>query len=355
MIRMDNEDNLRARIKVIGVGGGGCNAINRMINSNIKGVDFIAANTDALALKQSLATYRIQLGENSTKGLGAGGNPEIGRTAAEESRDVIRQALEGADMVFVTAGMGGGTGTGAAPVFSAMAKEMGILTVALATKPFSFEGSVRMKQADAGFKNLEGTADTILIIPNQKLFTVIDKRTLIEEAFNTVDDVLRQGVQAITDIITSQSVIQVDFADVKAIMKDAGKALMGIGEGKGEKRTQDAINRAMDSPLLENISIEGARGLLVNITGNPQNLTMFEVAEAMEIVKKEVSKECHVYFGQTYDSSMEDDVKVTLVATNFEEKSARDDTKPDYFDAQFSAPEEPDAVDVPPAMRKKTY
>jgi len=355
MIKVEGEDNLRARIKVIGVGGGGCNAINRMINSNIKDVDFIAANTDALALKQSLATYRIQLGEESTKGLGAGGNPEIGRTAAEESKDVIRQALEGADMVFVTAGMGGGTGTGASPVFSAMAKEMGILTVVLATKPFGFEGSVRMKQAEAGFKSIEGTADTILTIPNQKLFTVIEKSTLIEAAFNTVDDVLRQAVQAITDIITSQSVIQVDFADVKAIMKDAGKALMGIGEGQGEKRTQDAITRAMDSPLLEDISITGARGLLVNITGNPQNLTFFEVAEAMDIVKKEVSKDCHVYFGQTYDSAFEDNVKVTVVATNFEEKSEREEAPVDGFETRFAVPEEPDAVDVPPGMRKKSY
>ncbi|MCD6412959.1 MAG: cell division protein FtsZ [Elusimicrobia bacterium] len=353
---VDNEDSLRARIKVVGVGGGGCNAINRMILSDIKGVEFIAANTDAQALNHSLATYRIQLGEECTKGLGAGGNPEKGREAAEESRKTIEKALEGADMVFVTVGMGGGTGTGASPVFSQIAKEKGILTVVVATKPFIFEGPVRMKQAESGLKDVEGNADTILVIPNQRLLQVIEKNTLAEKAFDRVDDVLRQAVQAITDIITSEATINVDFADVKAIMKDAGKALMGIGEGRGENRAVDAIRQAINSPLLEDVSVNGARGLLVNITGNPKNLTMFEVSTAMELVHKEVSKDVNVFFGQTFDESMEDKLKVTVIATNFEKgKHPKSEMEPTFYtryDGQ-EGPESEEDINVPPSLRKK--
>ncbi|MFH1352038.1 MAG: cell division protein FtsZ [bacterium] len=352
---IDNEDNLRAKIKVIGVGGGGCNAINRMIKSNIKGVEFIAANTDAQALRQSLATYRIQLGEESTKGLGAGGNPEVGKEAAEESRELIRKAVAGADMVFVTVGMGGGTGTGATPVFSSIAREMDILTVVVATKPFNFEGPVRMKQAEDGLKNVEGQADTLLTIPNQKLLNVISEDTLADQAFNTVDDVLRQAVQAITDVITSESVINVDFADIKTIMKNAGRALMGIGEGRGETRAVDAIRQAITSPLLEDVSIAGAKGVLVNITGNPKNLTMFEISKAMELVHKEVSKSVHVFFGQTFDDTLEERIKITVIATDFEKGKKRPSVvSSDMFATQPDA-ERPDAVDIPPELRKKGF
>ncbi len=355
---VDNDDSLRAKIKVVGVGGGGCNAINRMILSNIKGVEFIAANTDAQALNHSLATYRIQLGVDCTKGLGAGGNPEKGKEAAEESRDVIEKAIDGADMVFVTTGMGGGTGTGASPIFSQIAKQKGILTVVVATKPFLFEGPVRMKQAEAGLKEIEGNADTVLVIPNQKLLKVIDENTLAEKAFDKVDDVLRQAVQAITDIITSEATINVDFADVKAIMKDAGKALMGIGEGRGENRAVDAIRQAINSPLLEDVSITGARGLLVNITGNPKELKMFEVSTAMELVHKEVAKDVNVFFGQTFDEEIGDRLKVTVIATNFEKgkKKLDSEMEPSFYsrqDAGFAYQEAEDDIDIPPSMRKK--
>jgi len=353
---VESEDNLRARIKVIGVGGGGGNAVNRMIQSDIKGVEFISANTDAQALRQSLATYRIQLGENCTKGLGAGGNPEVGRAAAEESKEMIKKAIAGADMVFVTVGMGGGTGTGASPVFAAAAKEAGILTVVIATKPFTWEGHVRASQAEEGLKNVEGHADTIIAIPNQNLLSRIDEHTLMEDAYKIVDDVLRQGVQAITDIITSKSLIQVDFADIRAIMKDAGRALMGIGEGRGPNRTIDAIRQAKSSPLLEDISIEGARGLLVNFTGNPENLTMFEVSNAMELVYKEISPKAHVYFGQTYDEKLEDRVRVTVVATNFEKVPRRPERseEEDYYYSKGGAFESSN-IGIPPALRKKGF
>lgn len=351
----DNEDTLRAKIKVIGVGGGGCNAINRMIQSDIKGVEFIAANTDAQALRQSLATYRIQLGEEGTKGLGAGGNPEVGRAAAEESRELIKKAVAGSDMVFVTVGMGGGTGTGAAPVFSGIAKELGILTVVVATKPFNFEGPVRMKQAEEGLKTVEGQADTLLTIPNQKLLSVISEDTLADRAFNTVDDVLRQAVQAITDVITSQAVINVDFADIKTIMKDAGRALMGIGEGRGDSRAADAIRQAITSPLLEDMSIAGAKGVLVNITGDPKNLTMFEISKAMELVHKEVSKNVHVFFGQTFDESLEDRIKVTVIATDFEKGKKHSSSAPSDMFAPEPDVLHPDKVDIPPGLRKKEF
>lgn len=307
-----------ANIKVIGVGGGGSNAINRMIMANLKGVDFVAANTDAQALHVSQAGNKIQFGNKLTKGLGSGGNPEIGMKAAEESREEIIAALRGADMVFVTAGMGGGTGTGGAPVVAEVAKEMGALTVGVVTKPFSFEGRKRMLQAEEGIENLKAKVDTLIIIPNDRLLQVIDRNTPIVEAFRIADDVLRQGVQGISDLIAVPGLINLDFADVKTIMKDTGSALMGIGTGKGENRAGDAAQAAVSSPLLET-SIEGARGVLLNITGG-SSLGLFEVNEAAEIIAQAADPEANIIFGAVIDDNMEDRVRVTVIATGFENR-----------------------------------
>ncbi|PJC39116.1 cell division protein FtsZ, partial [Candidatus Peregrinibacteria bacterium CG_4_9_14_0_2_um_filter_38_9] len=271
-----------ANIKVIGVGGGGGNAINRMIKSGLKGVDFISVNTDAQALYHSDAPTKINIGKATTRGLGAGSNPDIGRQAAEESIDEIRDALEGSDMIFVTCGLGGGTGTGAAPAIANIAKEMGILTVAVVTKPFSFEGHKRKSQAEEGLENLKNKVDTLITIPNDKILSIIDKKTPLNDAFAVVDDVLRQGVQGIADLITVHGMINVDFADVKAVMENAGSALMGIGYGTGENRAEEAAKAAIESPLLE-LSIDGAKGILFNITGG-NDLSMFEVDEAARVI-----------------------------------------------------------------------
>jgi len=355
MIRLVNTaDGQKAVIKVIGVGGGGCNAVNRMISSQIRGVEFIAANTDAHVLKRSLAPYKIHLGEKLTKGLGAGGNPEIGRKAAEESIDSIKNAIKGADMVFVTCGMGGGTGTGAAPIFAAASKEEGILTVVVATKPFQFEGKVRMRQAEEGLKNVEGKADTILTIPNQKLLSIIKEDTLMENAFDIVDDVLRQAVQAITDVIVSEGLINVDFADVRSIMKDSGQALLGIGEGEGENRAMEALERAITSPLLENVSIKGARGLLANITGCRTSIRLFEATQAMTHLQENASEESHVYWGVTYDDSLGDKIKITVIATNFDKEEQRKIRKiPLGEEGLFPSNEEYIDKRIPPQHRKK--
>jgi len=349
---VNDETTLSANIKVIGVGGAGVNAVNRMIASKIQGVEFIVANTDAQALRHSLAPTRLQLGVNLTKGLGAGGDPERGKMAAEEDKETIKDALKGADMVFVASGMGGGTGTGAAPVIAGIAKEeLGALTVAVVTKPFTFEGKVRMSQAEVGLKNLEEKVDTLLVIPNQKLFSIIDENTLALDAFKVADDVLRQGVQAISDIVTSHGMINVDFADVKTIMRDAGKALMGIGIGEDTNRSVIAAQQAITSPLLEDISIKGARGVLVNITGD-EDIRMLEINDAMEFIHKEVSEEANVIFGQAFDTSLEHKVKITVIATNFEKHTRYEKTEEER-DFSFPKREEEEEDERIPAILRK--
>ena len=305
-----------AVIKVVGVGGGGGNAVERMIESGIKGVEFIAMNTDVQVLDLSSAPKKVQLGVNSTRGLGAGGNPETGKLAAEESKSDIRKALDGADMVFITAGMGGGTGTGAAPVVAEIAQELGALTVGVVTRPFRFEGPRRERLADSGVTSLMGRCDTIITIPNDKLLNVVEKKTTLSEAFRVADDVLRQGVQGISDIITIPGQINVDFADVRAIMKDAGPALMGIGYGVGEHRALQAAQGATSSPLLEQ-TIHGAKGLLVNITSS-DDLTLAETSEAMEYIQSLCDQEeVNIIFGTVVDSSLEATVRITVLATEF--------------------------------------
>ena len=305
-----------ARIKVIGVGGGGTNAVNRMIDAGLNGIEFLAMNTDLQVLNISKAPRKLQLGENSTRGLGAGGNPEIGRAAAEESKSEVKKLLDGADLVFITAGMGGGTGTGAAPVVAEIAQELGALTVGVVTRPFRFEGPKRERLADAGVTSLMGRCDTIITIPNDKLLNVVEKKTTLSEAFRVADDVLRQGVQGISDIITIPGQINVDFADVRAIMKDAGPALMGIGYGVGEHRALQAAQGATSSPLLEQ-TIHGAKGLLVNITSS-DDLTLAETSEAMEYIQSLCDQEeVNIIFGTVVDASLESTVRITVLATEF--------------------------------------
>jgi len=308
-----------AKIKVIGCGGGGTNAVNRMIEAGLTGVEFIAMNTDIQVLDISAADYKLQLGENLTRGLGAGGNPEVGRNAAEESKSDIKKSLEGADMVFITAGMGGGTGTGSAPVIAEIAKDLGILTVAVVTKPFKFEGPRRSRLADEGVDNLKDKVDTVIIIPNDRLLGVVEKRATLVEAFREADDVLRQGVQGISDIITIPGIINVDFADVRAIMLNAGTALMGIGIASGDHRAVDAAQAAIASPLLET-SIEGARAALINITGGP-DMTLAEVHEATELIQQATDAEdANIIFGIVQDPNMKDEVRITVLATGFDQK-----------------------------------
>lgn len=311
------EVNPVAVIKVVGVGGGGGNAVNRMVKANLRGIEFIAVNTDAQALYHNEAQVKINIGKATTRGLGAGSNPDIGRQAAEESAEELRQALEGADMVFITAGMGGGTGTGAAPVIAEVAKELGILTVGVVTKPFSFEGHRRRTQAEDGLENLKSKVDTLITIPNDKILSIIDKKTPITEAFTVVDDVLRQGVQGIADLITVHGMINVDFADVKTVMENAGSALMGIGYGTGENRAIEAAKAAIESPLLE-LSIDGAKGVLFNITGG-NDLSMFEVDEAARIITEAADPEANIIFGAVINDSYTGEVKITVVATGFDD------------------------------------
>jgi cell division protein FtsZ len=306
-----------ARIKVIGVGGGGGNALNRMIKSNIKGIDFIAVNTDAQALYHNEAALKINIGKATTRGLGAGSHPEMGRQAAEESAEEIKQALEGTEMLFITCGLGGGTGTGAAPVIAEIARDMGILTVAVVTKPFTFEGHRRRTQAEEGLENLKNKVDTLITIPNDKILSLIDKKTPLTEAFTVVDDVLRQGVQGISDLITVHGMINVDFADVKAIMENAGSALMGIGYGTGENRATEAARAAVESPLLE-LDIQGAKGILFNITGG-SDLSMFEVDEAARIITEAADPEANIIFGAVINDSYTGEIKITVVATGFDD------------------------------------
>lgn len=305
-----------ATIKVIGVGGAGNNAVNRMVDSGIKGVEFTAVNTDRQTLLVSKAATKIQIGEKITRGLGAGANPDIGAQAAEESKAEIAEALRGADMVFVTAGMGGGTGTGAAPIVAAAAKEMGILTIGVVTKPFTFEGKKRLSQAERGIESLKGKVDTLVVIPNDKLLQIIDRKTSIIEAFKMADDVLRQGVQGISDLIAVPGLVNLDFADVKTIMLNQGMAHMGVGRASGENRAEDAAKEAIQSPLLET-SIEGAKGVIINITGG-EDLGLHEVNTAAELVQRSVDPEANIIFGTVTDTSMEDEIQITVIATGFE-------------------------------------
>ena len=330
MIMDDNDLNYMmdgtATIKVIGVGGAGNNAVNRMIEAGIRNVEFIAVNTDRQTLNESKANSKIQIGEKLTRGLGAGANPDIGSQAAEESRAEIAEVLKGADMVFVTAGMGGGTGTGAAPIVAATAKEMGILTIGVVTKPFTFEGKKRLAQAERGIASLKGKVDTLVVIPNDKLLQVIDRKTSMIEAFRMADDVLRQGVQGISDLISVPGVINLDFADVRTIMLNQGMAHMGIGCASGENRAEDAAKQAIQSPMLET-SIEGARGIIINITGG-SDMGLHEANTAAELVQRSADPEANIIFGTVIDESMGDELQITVIATGFEKEDERRASSP---------------------------
>lgn len=347
-----------AKLRVLGIGGGGNNAVNSMIlQSQIKGVDFIGINTDAQALLMSQAIIKVQIGENLTKGLGSGGNPEIGRKAAEESSEKIKKMLEGSDMVFLTAGMGGGTGTGAASIIAKIAKEVGALTVAVVTKPFLFEGARRMVTAESGIEELKDNVDTLIVIPNQRILESVDKKLSLLEAFRVADSVLSQGVQGISDLITIPGLINVDFADVKAIMSSAGSALMGIGIGVGENRAQLAARQATSSPLLE-ISMEGARGVLFNITGGA-DLTMAEVDEASKIISSSADPDANIIFGATIDESIHDQIKICVIAAGFDEANRRlkemvsDKPQEDAEQTIIKEDKEESIFDIPAFLRQK--
>ena len=361
---MESGGSYLAVIKVVGVGGGGTNAVSRMVDAGLRGVEFIAANTDNQALAMCDADIKLNIGHESTKGLGAGANPDVGFAAAAESRDEIKEALKGADMVFVTAGEGGGTGTGAAPVIAEIAKnEIGALTVGVVTRPFDFEGSQRGRQAVEGIDRLREVVDTLIVIPNEKLLAVVERRTSMLDAFREADNVLRQGVQGITDLITIPGLINLDFADVRTIMHDAGSALMGIGTGGGEARCADAARAAISSPLLEE-SVDGATGILLTITGG-KDLGLFEVNDAAEIIQSAADPNANIIFGAVIDESMSDDVRVTVIGTGFDHRpgravrgdrkrreSGRPDRGPRIDDRQRSALEiSDDDIDVPPFLR----
>jgi cell division protein FtsZ len=351
-----------AVIKVVGIGGGGTNAVSRMVDAGLRGVEFIAANTDAQALQMSDADIKLNIGHELTKGLGAGADPEAGFGAAAESRDDIKEALKGADMVFVTAGEGGGTGTGAAPVIAEIAKnEIGALTVGVVTRPFDFEGTQRSRQAEEGIQRLREVVDTLIVIPNEKLLSIVERRTSMLEAFREADNVLRQGVQGITDLITIPGLINLDFADVRTIMTDAGSALMGIGTANGENRAAEAAKAAISSPLLEE-SVDGATGILLNITGGP-DLGLFEVNEAAEIIQGAADANSNIIFGAVIDEAQGDNVRVTVIATGFDHRGRglrgreKDrprprDRGPRIDDRQRSSLEiSDDDIDVPPFLR----
>lgn len=352
-----------AVIKVVGAGGGGTNAVSRMVDAGLSGVEFLAVNTDAQALRGTDADVKLAIGQELTRGLGAGGNPEVGAGAASESRDDIKEALKGADMVFVTAGEGGGTGTGAAPVIAEIAKqEIGALTVGVVTKPFEFEGSRRMQQAMEGVERLRNEVDTLIIVPNEKLLSIVERREPISEAFRKADDILRQGVQGITDLITVPGLINLDFADVRSVMADAGSALMGIGTAGGETRAADAAREAISSPLLES-SIDGATGMLLNITG-AEDMGLFEVNEAADVVVETADKNANIIFGSVVDNSLGDELRVTVIATGFEgsellarrpaevRRRSRDrEVRPDRSIKSLEVSD--DDIDLPPFLRDR--
>ena len=349
------EMNQLAKIKVVGVGGGGCNAVNRMIDSGLKGVDFIVANTDLQVLNDSLAPTKLQLGSDLTDGLGAGANPAIGKEAALESKEEIEEALKGADMVFVTCGMGGGTGTGASPIIAEVAQDLGALTVGIVTKPFSFEGKKRMEQAIDGLDELKKHVDTLIVIPNDRLRELIDKSTPMLEAFREVDNVLHRGVQSISDLIAITGLVNLDFADVKAVMKDRGNALIGIGVGSGEHRAVEAAKQAVSSPLLET-SINGATDAIINVTGG-SSLTLFEVEEAAEVIRTAANTDINTIFGAVINENLTDEVIVTVIATGFEEPSeplyhSFNSTKPEDMYKEDEEYNQND-LDVPPFIRDR--
>ncbi len=347
--------NDTAVIKVIGVGGAGNNAVNRMVDSGIEGVEFIAVNTDKQALTLSKAGTKIQIGEKITRGLGAGANPDIGAQAAEESKQEISDAIKGADMVFVTSGMGGGTGTGAAPIVAGIAKEMGILTIAVVSKPFTFEGKKRLTQAERGIESLKGKVDTLVVIPNDKLLQIIDRKTTMLEAFKMADDVLRQGVQGISDLIKVPGLVNLDFADVKTIMLNTGMAHMGIGRASGENRAEDAAKQAIQSPLLET-TIEGARGVIINVTGG-ENLGLHEVNTAAELVQRSVDPEANIIFGAVIDKSLDEDIVITVIATGFDKEPGAKETTigKTAWPTKASTPISNNSgvdIDIPPFLQK---
>ena len=346
-----SEELQPAKIKVIGVGGGGCNAVNRMIRAKVEGVEFIAANTDLQALKLSQAPVKLQLGAKLTKGLGAGANPEVGRKAALEDTDKIIEALEGADMIFITSGLGGGTGSGAAPVVASLASELGALTVAVVTKPFAFEGKRRMLQSEQALQDLVGVVDTVIVIPNERLMETVERGTSFFDAFRIADDILRQAVQGISDIITVPGIINRDFADVKTIMHGQGYAVMGTAVATGQNRAVDAANRAISSPLLEDNSIQGAQGILINISGS-SSLTLHEVHEASSVIQKAAHENANIIFGAVQDDSMKDALKITVIAAGFKEanrKAAHDKASflPRTWRAGREVPEPPPAQQSP--------
>ena len=340
-----------ARIKVIGVGGGGSNAVNRMMDEGIQGVEFIVANTDAQALVLTKSPTRVRLGDKITRGLGAGGNPEIGRKAAEESADELYNVLKGSDMVFVTAGMGGGTGTGAAPIVAQIAKESGALTIGVVTRPFTFEGMRRMQSAEAGISQFKEHADTLIAIPNDRLLQIADKRASLQDAFRLADDVLHQGIQGISELITTPGLINLDFADVRAIMSEGGAALMAVGKGAGDERARKAAEDAISSKLLD-ITIDGARGVLFNVTGGP-NMTLFEVNQAAAIIRETAHPDVNMIFGAVIDPNMGDDIRVTVIATGFERNSMprralerQPKTETRRVDPSFTFPRSSESVSV---------
>ncbi|WP_077622100.1 cell division protein FtsZ [Sediminibacillus massiliensis] len=377
MLEFDTNMDQLATIKVIGVGGGGSNAVNRMIEHGVEGVEFIAVNTDAQALNLSKAEVKMQIGSKLTRGLGAGANPEVGRKAAEESKEQLEEVLQGADMVFVTAGMGGGTGTGAAPVIAQVAKELGALTVGVVTRPFSFEGRRRSVQAVSGIDALKSNVDTLIVIPNDRLLEIVDKNTPMLEAFREADNVLRQGVQGISDLIAKPGLINVDFADVKTIMFDKGSALMGIGVATGENRATEAAKKAISSPLLET-SIDGAHGVLMNITGGA-NLSLYEVQEAADLVTSAADQEVNVIFGSVINEDLKDEIVVTVIATGFDEtqlnqnqpkqrpaaanpakpavenrrEESRRETPPSREQREQKVTQEEDTLDIPTFLRNR--
>jgi cell division protein FtsZ len=315
-MNLPNQIESFARIKVVGVGGGGCNAVDRMIQEGLQGVDFVAVNTDAQALMLSKASKRVRIGEKLTRGLGSGGDPEVGKKAAEESAEDMYEVLKGSDMVFITAGMGGGTGTGAAPTVAQIAREVGALTIGVVTRPFTFEGSKRIQSAEAGISELKEQADTLIVIPNDRLLQIVDKRANLHQAFRMADDVLRQGVQGISELITVPGLINLDFADVRTIMSEGGAALMAVGFGKGEDGARVAAEQAISSQLLD-ITIDGARGILFNVTGGPE-LTLFEVNQAAAIIKETAHPDVNLIFGAVIDPDLKDEVHITVIATGFE-------------------------------------
>jgi len=357
-----------ARIKVIGVGGGGSNAVNRMIEAGIEGIEFLVANTDLQALKRSKAPIKIQLGSKLTKGLGAGANPNVGKEAALEDTEKIIEVLEGADMVFVTTGLGGGTGTGAAPIIASLATELGALTVAVVTKPFQFEGRRRMNQAEQGLRELRECVDTVITIPNERLLHTVEKTSSLADSFGVADDVLRQAVQGISDLITVPGLINLDFADVKSIMEGMGMALMGAGRARGENRAAEATQQAISSPLLEEATIQGAKGVLINITGGP-DLTLYEVNEASTIIREAADEDANIIFGAVIDENLRDEMKITVIATGFGQEamaaasaaavSALPANQPRYVPRPAEDPmrpmmhSRPEDLDVPTFIRKK--